>query len=83
MHPKHFRVSHHGRVRACDVKVALVELPEAAAVHLWVVPAVHFPYVVSLDVTNAVQRHVSRKWYCQVVSAPALHNCDTLGTPLP
>ena len=68
-HPQNLRVCHHGRVGPRNVEVALVELPEAAAVHLRVVPSVHFADVVALDVPNAVERHIPCEWHCQIIPA--------------
>jgi hypothetical protein len=53
-HPKDLSVGHHAWVGACDVKVALEKLTEAASRHLRVIPAVHLADVVALDVADAV-----------------------------
>lgn len=71
-HPEDLSVWHHGGVGAGDVKVALVELSEAAAVHLGLVPAVHLADVIPLDVADAVEGDVPCKRHREVVPARRL-----------
>ncbi len=65
---ENLRIWHHGGVGAGNVKIALHELPEAAAVHLRVVSAVHLCHVIALDLAHAVQGHIPGKGDCEVIS---------------
>ena len=67
-HRKHLSVSDHERVGACNVKVALKELAEAAACSLRLVTAVHARNVVPLDVAQAVERNVACKGHRQIIA---------------
>lgn len=72
-----FRVRDHGRVGACNVQIALVELPEASFGHLGLISPIHLGYVVPLHVADGMLCHVPRKGYCQVIPVP-LHQQDIL-----
>lgn len=65
---EHLCIRHHGGVCAGDVKVALEELPKAAARSLRLIAAVHPRDVVPLDVAEAVQGHVAREGHRQIVA---------------
>ena len=68
-HCEDLSVWHHGRVAPCDVQVALVELAEAPARHLGLVPPIHLADVEALDVVQSMLGHVPRKGDCQVIPA--------------
>lgn len=42
--------------------------PEPAPVELWLVSPVHLPYVVPLDVSNGIDRHVAGKGHSQIIT---------------
>ena len=68
-HLEDLRIWYHARMAACDVKVTLIELSEAAAGNRWVVTPVNLAYMVSLDRPHSIERHVASKRHCQVIPA--------------
>lgn len=61
-------VRNHDTVGAGDVEVALVELTEAASLHLRVITSVHLSDVEALDRRNAVLGHISCEGHGQIVA---------------
>jgi len=82
---EHLGVGDHGGVIASDVKIALVELPKAALIHLGLVPSVDLSDVESLDLFHSLRSNESCKRNSQIVpergkfTALVLQVVDELG----